>query len=92
MSFGIASDLLARHCSPGADVPAVMFRCQFFLLLVQQGLLAPWLDGDKPSEFLFKVFAAYPVHVGKFDTETLLQHIREKDTTLNRSGDQCQYS
>ena len=78
-SFGIDSDLLAEHCSPGADIPAVMFRCSFFMLFMKQGLLAPWLDGDKPFEFLFQVFATYPVHVGKFDTETLLQHIREKD-------------
>ena len=78
-SVGFAHDLLAEHCSPGADVPAVMFRCSFFMLFMKQGLLAPWLDGDKPSEFLFQVFATYPVHVGKFDTETLLQHIREKE-------------
>jgi hypothetical protein len=78
-SVGFAHDVLAEHCSPGADVPAVMFRCSFFMLFMKQGLLAPWLDGDKPSEFLFQVFATYPVHVGKFDTETLLQHIREKD-------------
>ena len=77
-SVGIDSDLLAKHCSPGADVSAVMFWYQFFMLLMKQGSLAPWLDGDKPSEFLFQVFATYPVHVGEFDTEPLLQHIQEK--------------
>jgi len=77
-SIGIATGLLAEHCSPGADVAAVMFRCQFLGLLIQQGLLAPWLHGEKPDEFLFKVFATYPVHVGEFDTASLLQHIREK--------------
>ena len=76
-SFGIQSDLLAEHCSPGANVPAVMFRCQFLQLLVQKGLLAPWLQGGEPDEFLFGVFAAYPVHVGEFDTDALLRHIRE---------------
>lgn len=77
-SIGFAHDLLAKHCSPGANVPAVMFRCQFIMLLMKQGLLAPWLDGDRPYEFLFQVFATYPVHVGEFDTENLLQHIRDK--------------
>jgi len=77
-SVGFAHDLLAKHCIPGANVVAVMFRCQFFVLLMHQGLLAPWLDGDKPSEFLFQVFATYPVQVGKLDTETLLQQIQEQ--------------
>ena len=76
-SVGIQADLLAEHCSPGANVPAVMFRCQFLQLVVEQGLLAPWLHGGEPDEFLFQVFAAYPVHVGEFDTASLLRHIRE---------------
>jgi hypothetical protein len=77
-SVGIDSELLTRHCSPGANVPAVMFRCQFLMLLIQQGLLAPWLEGEEPSECLFQVLATYPVHVGEFDTASLLQHIRER--------------
>jgi hypothetical protein len=74
--FGIDSDLLVKHCSPGANVAAVMFRCQVMQLLVQQGLLAPWLHGENPDEFLFQVFATYPVHIGEFDTVSLLEHVR----------------
>ena len=74
----IQADIFAEHCSPGADVKAVWFRSSFLHLLVRQGLLAPWLDGDNPAEFLFEVFATYPVHLGDFDPKALLQHIREK--------------
>ena len=77
-NFGIDSRLLAEHCSPGADVAAVMFRCQFMQLLVQQGALARWVHGETPDPFLFQVFAVYPVHVGEFDTASLLQHLSEK--------------
>jgi len=74
--FGIDRDLLAKHCSAGANVHAVMFRCQFMQMLIQQGLLAPWLRGGNPDELLFQVFATYPVHIGEFDTGALLEYIR----------------
>jgi len=76
-TFGIDSRLLAEHLSPGANLAAVMFRCGFLQLLIQQGLLAPWLHGEKLDEFLFEVFATYPIHIGEFDEASLLRHIRE---------------
>ena len=75
--FGIDRDLLATHCSPGANVASVMFRYQFLQGFIQLGLLAPWVHGEHPDEFLFQVFATYPVHIGEFDNASLLQHIRE---------------
>ncbi len=76
--FGIQQDIVAQHCSPGADVPATVLRCQFLGVLLQQGVLAPWLDGENPCELLFREFATYPVHLGEFDMGPLLQHLQEK--------------
>ena len=76
-TFGIDHDLLAKQCSSGANVAAVMFRCQFLEGFIQLGLLAPWLHGENPDEFLFRIFATYPVHIGEFDNASLLQHIQE---------------
>ena len=76
-SIGIDSRLVAQQCSPGANGAGVMFRCQFLQMFIQMGLLAPWLHGGNPDEFLFQVFATYPVHIGQFDSDALLQHIRE---------------
>ena len=75
--IGIDRDLLVKHCRAGANVPALMLRCQFMQMFVQQGLLAPWLHGENPDELLFQVFATYPVHIGEFDTAALVEHIRQ---------------
>lgn len=77
-TFGIQADLLAAQCSPGANTGAVMFRCSFLGMCAQQGLLAAWQHGKELDEFVFQVFADYPLHMGKFDLEALLQYLREQ--------------
>jgi len=77
-SIGIEPRLVAQQCSPGVNVAAVMFRCQFLQMFIQLGSLAPWLHGENPDEFLFQIFATYPVHTGQFDSDALLHHIRER--------------
>jgi hypothetical protein len=76
-AVSIQDNLVAEHCSPGANASAVFFRCQMLALLMKQRLLAPWQHGEEIDDFLFQVFASYPLHVGNFDVEALLQHIRE---------------
>jgi hypothetical protein len=74
----IRAAAFAKDLSPSADVKAVWFRASFLHMLIRQGLLAPWVGGDEPAGILFEVFATYPVHLGDFDTEPLLRHIRAR--------------
>lgn len=78
---GVDGDLIAEHCSVGANVEAVFFRHAIMQMLARQGLLAPWQHGEEIEDFVFQVFATYPFHLGssetKLDVEALLQHIRD---------------
>ena len=76
--FGIHHEIIAQHCSPNANVPATMLRCQYLGVLLKKGVLAPWLDGENPSELLFREFALYPVHIGEFDVASFVQDLQEK--------------
>ena len=76
--LGVEADILAQQCSPGANIGAVTFRCQCLQMFSKEGLLAPWQHGEELEDIVFEVFAAYPVHIGKFDSEALLKDLREK--------------
>jgi hypothetical protein len=80
--FGVQLNLIAEHCSPGANVEALFFRYSILEMLTRQGLLSPWRHGEEFDDFVFNVFASYPSHLGrsetKLDVEALPQHIREK--------------
>lgn len=79
-SIGVSVDALAKHCSPGANVGAIGFRCWMLDLLLKQGLLTPWQHREEIDDILFEVFATYPLHVSELNFESLLQHIREKSS------------
>lgn len=85
----IMADRVAEHCGPGANASAVFFRCQMLALLLKQGLLASWQQGEEPNDFLFQVFATYPLHLGEFDVEALLQHIRERPSADPTARDEA---
>jgi hypothetical protein len=47
VAVGIQDNLVAEHCSPGANSSVVFFRCQMLGVFLKQGLLAPWQHGEE---------------------------------------------
>jgi hypothetical protein len=56
--------LIAGQCSQGADPLAVFFRVTLLRLLLENGLLDEWLDGDRPDHIVFETLAAFPLPEG----------------------------
>jgi hypothetical protein len=56
--------LLAELCAPGAKVMAVWFRSALITMLLHQGLLEGWRDGNTLLERVFEVAASFPLPKG----------------------------
>jgi hypothetical protein len=72
----VSLDLMARACSPTANLPAVWLRHTQLRLLVRQGLLAGWQHGTTLDEAVFRVAATIPLNGLHFDSQTFLQELR----------------
>jgi hypothetical protein len=72
----VSLDLMARACSPGANLPAVWLRHTQLRLLVRQGLLAEWQHGTALDDAVFRVAATIPMNGVHFDPETFVQQLR----------------
>ena len=69
-------DLMARACSPGADLPAVWLRHNQLRLLVRQGFLAEWQHGTALDDAVYRVAATIPLNGTDFDPEAFVQRLR----------------
>ena len=74
----ITLDLMARTCTPGANLAAVWLRHSRLRLLIRQGLLAHWLHGTELDDAVYRVAANFPMHGVDFDPEMFLQKLREE--------------
>ena len=52
---------LFEHCSPGADVQAVLYRVGMLRMLARLELLSPWLRDGELANAVFKVAAVFPM-------------------------------
>ena len=65
----IGLDVMARACSPGANLPAVWLRHTELRLLVRQGLLENWRHGTALDDVVFHAAATFPMNGMHFDRE-----------------------
>jgi len=72
----VSLDLMARACSPGANLPAVWLRHTQLRLLVRQGLLAEWQHGTALDDSVYRVAATIPMNGVHFDPETFVRQLR----------------
>jgi len=69
-------DLLARACSPGANVPAVWLRHTQLKFLVRQGVLADWQHDAALDDAVYRVAATLPMNGLHIDQEAFVQLLR----------------
>jgi len=72
----VSLDLMARACSPTANLPAVWLRHTQLRLLVRQGLLAEWQHGTALDDAVYRVAATIPMNGVHFDPETFVRRLR----------------
>jgi hypothetical protein len=72
----VSLDVMARACSPGANLPAVWLRHTQLRLLVRQGLLAEWQAGTDLDDAVYRVAATIPMSGVHFDPETFVRRLR----------------
>ena len=57
----LSLNLLARACSPSANLPAVWLRHQQLRLLVREGVLVEWERGTDLDDAVYRVAATIPM-------------------------------
>jgi hypothetical protein len=66
-------NLLAEHCSEGADVYAVFLRVMLLSFVLRSGLLAPWQDGAELGDAVFQAAATVPIaRLAGFDPDEFI--------------------
>jgi hypothetical protein len=73
----VSVDIMARACSPGANLPAVWLRHSQLRLLLRQGLLAEWQHGTALDAAVYRVAATLPMNGVRFDPETFVRRLRQ---------------
>ena len=74
----ISVDLMARICSPGANLPAVWLRYTQLRLLIRQGILAEWQHDAGWDDAVYRVAAIIPMNGLQLDREAFVQHLHYK--------------
>jgi hypothetical protein len=66
--------LLADLCDPHANVLAVWFRAALIEILLREGLLDRWWEGNSLTDRVFEITASFPLPHGpeKFDLDALI--------------------
>ncbi len=76
---GVASvNVMARACSPGANLPAVWFRYTRLRLLAKQGVLAEWQHNAGFDDAVYQVAATIPMNGLQLDQEAFIQRLRHE--------------
>jgi len=75
----VSVDLMARICSPGANLPAVWLRYTQLRLLIRQGVLAEWQPSADWDEAVYRVAATIPMNGFQWDQEAFVQRLRDTD-------------
>jgi hypothetical protein len=74
----VSVDLMARICSPDADLPAVWLRYTQLKLLIRQGVLTEWQDSADMDDAVYQVAATIPMNGVQLDREAFVQRLRYK--------------
>lgn len=72
----VGLDVMARACTPGANLPAVWLRHTELRLLVRQGLLEDWRHGTALDDTVFHLAATFPMSDMHFDREAFTELLR----------------
>jgi hypothetical protein len=73
----VSLDLMARACSPDANLPAVWLRHTQLRSLVRQGLLAEWQHGTALDDAVYRVAATILMNGVHFDPEMFVLQLRQ---------------
>ena len=57
----VSIDLMARVCSPGANLPAVWLRYTQLRLLIREGVLSEWQHNADWDDAVYRVAATIPI-------------------------------
>ena len=67
-TVSFSHDLIANHCSAGADVNAVFLRTVLLRTALNSGLLAPWQKDTEFGAVVFQIAATFPIpRLASFD-------------------------
>jgi hypothetical protein len=72
----ISIEIMARACSPSANLPAVWLRHTQLRSLYREGLLAEWQHGTDLEEAVFRLAATIPMRGIRLDEEVFVQQLR----------------
>jgi hypothetical protein len=70
-------ELMARVCSPGANLAAVWIRYTRLRRMLKQGALAEWQHGANLEGAVFQVAATIPMNGIGFGEQAFIQRLRE---------------
>jgi hypothetical protein len=74
----VSLHVLARSCSPGANVPAVWLRHTQLSVLIRQGVLADWQRNSGLDDAVYRVAATMPMTGLHFDQEAFIEQLLHK--------------
>ena len=74
----VGVDLMARICSPGANLPAVWLRYTQLRQLIRQGLLAAWQYSENWDADVYRVAAIVPMSGFELNQEEFLRRLEHK--------------
>jgi hypothetical protein len=74
----VGVDLIARICSPGANLPAVWIRYTQLRQLTRQGLLAEWQYSDSWDADVYRVAATVPMRGFELNQEEFIRRLERK--------------
>ena len=72
----VSLDLMARACSPEANLPAVWLRHSQLRALYRHGVLAEWQHGTALDDSVFRIAATIPMKGVHLDQEAFLRQLR----------------
>jgi len=76
----VSLELIARACSPDANLPAVWLRHTELRSLYRQGLLSEWQHGTSLDDAVFRLAATTPMSGIHLDQQTFLRKLRAGTT------------
>ena len=74
----VSVDLMARICSPGANLPAVWLRYTQLSLLIRQGILAECQHRADWEDDVYRMAAIIPMNGLQLDQEAFVQRLPDK--------------
>ena len=74
----VGVDLMARICSPGANLPAVWLRYTQLRQLIRQGLLTEWQHNADWDDAVYRVAAIIPMNGFHLDQQEFVQRLHYK--------------